>query len=45
MFSSIFNIIVSYLSSSYLLPLWYSCTGLVLVGAATVFLKNLFESR
>lgn len=45
MFNSMLRVFASYLSSSYMLPLWYSAAGIVLVGAATVFLKNLLSER
>ena len=43
MFRMMFNQCFSFLSSSYLLPFWISCGGVIVAGAAAVALKGVFH--
>lgn len=40
MFRSIFNILMQFYGSGYLMPFWISCGGVVVAGAAAVVIKG-----
>lgn len=42
MFQAMFTQCFNFLASSYLLPFWISCGGVVVAGAAAVALKGVF---
>ena len=42
MFLNMYNQWFSFLASSYLLPFWISCCGVVVAGASAVVVKGLF---
>lgn len=42
MFSSMFQQCFNFIASSYLLPFWISCGGVIVAGAAAVVVKGVF---